>query len=190
MSATSNIHTFHVLTRGVSPFGNKTTTTIRRKISRGKAKPGTTPIRNINPETGLVIEEKIEQNKIQFNPGETEEEVIEGATIRWTVNHSGRDHVVVDTITYKELQFLNVISDGRTAYEAIGLAVEYADLKDTIITQEIEIADFKSLILRENPKSPLYHFTDILYLPTYTGTDLENIVETFALANLPPGVTI
>ena len=190
MSATSNIHSFHVLTREVSPVGNKTTTTIRRKISRGKSKPGTTPIRNINPETGLVIEEKIEQNKVQFNPGEMEEETIQGATIRWTMNHNGKDHVVVDTITYKELQILKSVASGATAYNSIGAVIIVSDVKDTVVTQDIEIADFKTLILKANTNSPLFHLTDVVYLDSYALSELKANVEAYTAARLPSGVTI
>ena len=192
MSATTNIHSFHILAREISPVGNKTTTTIRKNRSRGESKPGTTTIKNINPETGLVAEEKIEQNKVQFHPGDMEEEIIQGATIRWTMNHSGKDHVVVDVITYKELSLLNHIADGAVAYNNLRAAIYHDSDKNSIITAILEIDDFKLLLSPKinHPSSPLSHFKDLVYLPTYTGTGLEDVVTTYAGGNLPSGVTL
>ena len=202
MSLTSHIHKFYVLTREPSPVGNASTvTTTRRKISKGEIKSGTSPLKKYDSKTDKVKEEQVESNKIQLNPGESNEETLQGATLRWTITHTGVEHTVAEVITFKELQMLRSFSTGLAAYSSIAAIVLYIG-EDSVgtfdsslnpISADIEVADFISMI-QKNGRTQLNHLFDVIFErnlgTTWEGEPITENLNAFASSNLPPNVTI
>tara|TARA_R110000787_G_C13391986_1_gene442722 strand:+ start:1003 stop:1614 length:612 start_codon:yes stop_codon:yes gene_type:complete len=202
MSLTSHVHKFYVLTREPSPVGNASTVvTTRRKISKGEIKSGTSPLKKYDSKTDKVKEEQVESNKIQLNPGESKEETLQGATLRWTMTHTGVEHTVAEVITFKELQMLRSFSTGLAAYSSIAEIVRYRK-DDTIgsfdddlnpVLADIEVGSFLSMI-QKTGTTQLSHLFDVVFernLSTnWEGELITKNVHDFALANLPPNVTI
>jgi hypothetical protein len=202
MSLTSHIHKFYVLTREPSPVGNASTVaTTRRKISKGEIKSGTSPLKKYDSKTDTVKEEQVESNKIQLNPGESNEETLQGATLRWTMTHTGVEHTVAEVVTFKELQFLQNFSSGQTAYNSIKDIVVYRK-DDTIgsfddnlnpVLADIEVGNFIAIISKIG-KNKLSHLFDVIFernlSVTWEGEAITENINSFASSNLPPNVTL
>jgi len=199
MSENTNLHKFYILTREPSPVGSgSSATTKRNKISKGEVKSGTTPVRKYDATSDLVTEEQVENKQVKLSPGKTKTESLQGVVLRWTMTHTGIEHVIAESITLKELHFITNSTAGATAYNSIQINSKYTpypeDMLD-VISANIETSDFMSLI-QKIEKTQLSHLFQNITKKTYDGTWAEQPIPVAASAwadidgNLPPGVTI
>tara|TARA_R100000541_G_scaffold42454_2_gene49776 strand:- start:4733 stop:5335 length:603 start_codon:yes stop_codon:yes gene_type:complete len=198
----NNIHKFYILTREPSPFGNASSvSTVRRRISRGETKSGTSKLRKYDPVSDSINEEEVKIDKVKLNPGELSEEFLDGATVRWTVTINGREHTVVDKITMKELKLLTTagFTAGINAYNTISSNVSYRtniedfDAAVNPISATFTYAEFITMI-QKGRNTQLDFLTEVLFKRNigleWTEDSLRNVIAEKVSTNLPLHVTL
>lgn len=196
----NNIHKFYILTREPSPFGNASSvSTVRRRISKGENKAGTSKLRKYDPVSDSVNEEEVKSDKVKLNPGEFSEEFLDGATVRWTVTVNGREYTVVDKITMKELKILTNFTAGLNAYNTIASNVAYRtnieDFDDAVnpISATFTYAEFITMI-QKGKNTQLDFLTEFLFTRNigleWQDDALYTAINTKVSSNLPLHVTL
>ena len=195
----TNVHKFYILTREPSPVGaGSSATTKRSKISKGEVKSGTTPVRKYDATSDLVTEEQVENKQVKLSPGKTKTESLQGVVLRWTMTHTGIEHVIAESITLKELSFIKDIESAQLAYNAIHTNSKYTPYPEdvsNVVSAIIDVSDFMGLI-QKIEKTQLSHLFQNITKKTYAGEWETQPIPVAAATwaglegNLPGGVTI
>ena len=183
---------FTVLRREVSPTANDSQNSVRSKISKGATKDGKSKYNILNEDSKLVYSQDVEKQQVEVKAGETEQEMVTGATWRWELKFNNKYRIFKDVLTRKELFVLQHMLVPDAEISSVMQMGKYASTTDSV-EFEIKTAAIRSTLSSRSMSGLMFkdslHDTHL----TLTGDLDENYSTNWTTAltsKLPTGISI